>query len=101
MNATHLSVDEIIEFVSFSGISEETLTLSAKVNGHIRDCAECMERVTAFQDVYDELCRIGNSGSARGIMYKMVSEAELAAIKAEEIEELRDESDDGESQRLR
>lgn len=100
MNTTHLTVDEMIEFVSFSEITEETLSMSAKVNGHIRGCAECMERVSAFQDVYDELCKIGSAAFAKGIIYRVVSEQELAAMQTEQIKEAFEDLEEFRSQSL-
>ena len=57
----HLTIDEIIEFVSFEEIDESTLELSKKVNGHICKCQECLNRVKAFQMIYDEFYRL-NTG---------------------------------------
>ncbi|MBR5774042.1 MAG: hypothetical protein IKY44_04235 [Clostridia bacterium] len=100
MNTTHLTIDEMIEFVSFSAITEETLTLSAKVNGHIRGCAECQKRVGAFQDVYDELCRIGGAATAKSVIYRVVSEQELEAICAKQFKEAFENIEDMEAQGL-
>ena len=52
---THLTVDEIIEFVSFDALNKENLVLAAKVNGHIRSCKSCFEKVSSFQTVYNKL----------------------------------------------
>ena len=54
---THLTVDEIIEFVSLNKLNREALKLSATVNGHIRKCEKCLNRVNAFQMIYDEFSR--------------------------------------------
>ena len=56
----HLTVEEIIDFVSFDELTKENIDLALKVNKHIFSCAECMEKVNAFQNVYDELYRLGN-----------------------------------------
>ncbi len=50
----HLSVDEIIDFVSFEKWTEETAKLASIVNGHIYKCKECRTIVTAFQQLHDE-----------------------------------------------
>ncbi len=55
----HLTVDEIIDFVSFDKINPETLAFASKVNTHMRACNECMQRVRAFQNFYDEFEKIG------------------------------------------
>lgn len=57
----HLKVNEIIEFVSLNELNAETVEFCAYVNGHVRKCEECRQLVDAFQTVYDEFCRIGNS----------------------------------------
>ena len=57
----HLKTNEIIEFVSLNSLNEETLEFCAYVNGHVRECEECRELVSAFQTVYDEFRRMGSS----------------------------------------
>ena len=52
---THLTVDEIITFVSMEKLDTEGIELLKKVNEHIRECPECMRKVQAYQLVYDEL----------------------------------------------
>lgn len=81
----HLTIDEIIEFVSFSRISDETLSLSAKVNEHIRECGECAQRVMAFQAVYDELSSVCGASCAKESLYRVISEQELKDMQAQEI----------------
>ncbi len=49
----HLSFEEITKYVEANKASEETFSLIAKVNNHIRECNECGEKVTAFERVYD------------------------------------------------
>lgn len=53
----HLTVEQMIDFVSLTELNDEAIELSQQVNGHIRACDECMKKVRAFQDIYDELCR--------------------------------------------
>lgn len=50
----HLTIDEIIEFVSSCNADTETLQLISKVNQHIRSCSQCFQLVQSFQMVYDE-----------------------------------------------
>ncbi len=57
----HLTVNEIIEFVSLEELNDVTLEFCSHVNGHIRECEECRKLVNAFQAVYDEFCRLGNA----------------------------------------
>ena len=50
----HLTVDEIVNFVTFSKIDSESLDNAAKVTAHISKCPDCLRKVRAFQMVYDE-----------------------------------------------
>ena len=50
----HLTVDEMIRFVSLSKWDEDAMKLSVTVNGHIRKCEKCLRTVRAFQMIYDE-----------------------------------------------
>ncbi len=84
---THLSVEEIIDFVSFNELSKDTIDLSAKVNQHICSCPKCFETVSAFQMVYDELCRIGNTSDAKKGIYQLVSENNMLEMNATELYE--------------
>lgn len=58
----HLTVDEIIRFVSMTELNDETLALSAIVNSHIRRCKECLDLVRAFQLLHDEFMHMQNGG---------------------------------------
>ena len=49
----HLSIDEIIEFVSLSKMTKENLEFAAKVNAHICRCEECLTLVNQYQALYD------------------------------------------------
>ena len=55
----HLTLDDIIDFVSLNEINDESMQLIAAVNSHIAVCRECRELVRAFQLVYDELTAAG------------------------------------------
>ncbi len=54
----HLTVDEIINFVSLTELNSEAIELSATVNGHIRNCENCLKLVSSFQMIYDEFIRL-------------------------------------------
>ena len=54
----HLTLDDVIEFVSLTEINEESMQLISTVNTHIAACAECRALVRSFQTVYDELTRV-------------------------------------------
>lgn len=61
----HLTVDEIIDHVSFERLDRQALENAAKVNTHISCCGRCLRKVRAFQIVYDELVRVGNKSAFR------------------------------------
>lgn len=52
---THLTLDEIMEFVSLNELNEESMQLISMVNTHIAECDECRELVRSYQLVYDGL----------------------------------------------
>ncbi len=51
----HLNIDEIIQYVTATKVDRETLELMTKVNGHIRSCSVCKEKVNAYEMVNDEI----------------------------------------------
>ena len=51
----HLSIDEIIQYVTATKVNKETLDLMSKVNSHIRNCSVCKEKVNAYEMVNDEI----------------------------------------------
>lgn len=54
----HLTVEDIINFVSLTELNSEALELCATVNSHIRKCEKCLKLVRAFQTIYDEFSRL-------------------------------------------
>lgn len=80
----HLSVDEMIDFVSLTDLSENALMLSAAVTGHIRQCEKCLKRVQAFQLIHDEFIRMKASGDFKTYIHtKAETGRRLAAACAE------------------
>lgn len=65
----HLTIEEMISFVSISKLNDTSLNLASKVNTHIIKCTECRNKVRAFQDVFDGLCRAGRIGNENGNIY--------------------------------
>ncbi len=53
----HLDIETIIDYVMISEINDETKALAGEVCGHIIRCKDCMEKVNAFQTVYEALSR--------------------------------------------
>ena len=54
----HLTVDQIMDFVSLTALNEEATALIATVNGHIHKCEACLQRVRAFGLLHDEFVRL-------------------------------------------
>lgn len=69
----HLTVDDIIDFVSLNEMNKEAVELSATINGHIRKCAKCLELVRAFQMIYDEFSRLNTSGDFKKFVSETIS----------------------------
>ena len=55
----HLTVEEIIDFVSIREWTEASLALIACVNGHIRNCDQCLKLVQAGRLIHEEFLRMG------------------------------------------
>ena len=51
----HLKIEEIIDFVSAQRYDAKTAELASRVNTHIISCRECLEKINAYQMLYDEL----------------------------------------------
>ena len=49
----HLTVDQVIEFVSIEELNEETIGLAVSVNAHICRCGKCLKMVRAFREIHD------------------------------------------------
>ena len=69
---SHLSVDDIIEFVSSNKADAETLQLISTVNQHIRECPKCLHVVKAFQLVHDKFVKIGDSREFKKYFYNVI-----------------------------
>lgn len=83
----HLTIDEILDFVSFETLDATSLQLATKVNSHIRTCEECFRKVQAFQMIYDEFVRLGTHGNFKSHIYRIVSEE--TQEQSQQIEEIR------------
>ena len=49
----HVTVDEMIAFVSMDTLDEASLALASKVTTHIRSCTRCKGTLRAFQLICD------------------------------------------------
>ena len=85
---THLSVEEMIDFVSFEKLTEENIALAKKVNEHICSCKECFQKVSAFQTVYEEFQRIGTIADAKECIYRIIDDCQFKEMQEQEIQKI-------------
>lgn len=57
----HLTFDEIVDFVSFERLDDNSLNLASVVNGHICECQECFDIVKSLQLIYEEFETLGKA----------------------------------------
>ena len=76
----HLEIHEMIEFVSFEEINEETMKLVQYVNGHIRSCETCRKKIQAYQNIYDEMKRSLDEQEFYEMFCKEIYEKEQRAL---------------------
>lgn len=69
----HLTVDEIIEFVSLNELNNDAVKLIGLVNEHIRECEKCRRLVRAFQMVYDEFSRVGSDSDFKKTVLDVIT----------------------------
>jgi len=81
----HLTVDEILDFVSLTELNDEAMQLSAAVNGHIRNCDKCLKLVRSFQMIYDEFMKLNTSGDFKGFVSENLLELKNTNKKSIEI----------------
>ena len=85
---THLTVEEIIDFVSFETLTEENIALAKKVNEHICSCKACFDKVSAFQAVYEEFQRIGAVRDTKNCIYQIIDHKSLRETQDREVEKV-------------
>lgn len=66
----HLTIEEIIDFVSFNKLNDESISLAKKVNLHILKCDECREKVAAYQTICDQFVNIGRNDDLTNVCNK-------------------------------
>ncbi len=89
----HLTVDEIIEFVSLTELNGEAINISASVNGHIRECEKCLKLVRAFQTIYDEFSRLSSDSDIKKHIIDKVLKDDVENEAAIEIKPVIEEFD--------
>ena len=90
---THLTVDEILDFVTMTEFNQASLELASYVNTHITKCPKCFKAVSAFQTIYDEFSVIYDSPDKQqyldylkvqiDLTDKQIEKEELLTIRAE------------------
>ncbi len=84
---THLTLDEIIEYVSIDKLCEESLKLASKVDTHIRSCDECLEVVRALRSVHDSFENMKKSGDLKDFLQSEPIRDEMLLQRISEIRE--------------
>lgn len=82
----HLTVDEMMEFVSLTELNADAIMLSAAVNGHIRKCDKCLKCVQAFQLIHDEFSNLRNNGDFRTYLKNRLSQTTAEQSELENYE---------------
>lgn len=67
----HLTPEEMINFISISELTPETLALVSKVNTHIRQCDSCLTKLQSFQFVNDELTKQNQNAEESLLAYEL------------------------------
>lgn len=71
----HLTVEDIINYVSFKTMNDTDLMHAANVVSHIRKCKDCLEKVKAFQLVYDKLAESGRSAELSAMTAEIINDS--------------------------
>ena len=70
----HLTIDEMLDFVSLTELNSASIALSVAVNGHIRKCEKCLKTVRALQMIYDEFTRRNMKGEFKEFISENIAE---------------------------
>ena len=70
---SHLTIDDVIDFVSLTEMNSQAVKLSIAVNGHIRKCDKCLQLVRAAQLIYDEFSSLNSGGDFRRYVFEAIS----------------------------
>ncbi|MBQ9945522.1 MAG: hypothetical protein IJO68_03255 [Clostridia bacterium] len=82
--AEHLTIDEILDFVTMDNIDENTLSLIARVNSHILVCKECFELVNAIQLIQEEFERLQTSSDFRSFVSERYSNGRVSSSELQD-----------------
>ena len=80
----HLTVDEMLDFVSLEELNEESIAYAAAVNSHTRKCEKCRRAVCAFQEIYDKFVQYSADGSFKDFVSKSISKRKINAISEQD-----------------
>lgn len=86
----HLTVDEIIQFVSLTEMNEDAVHICATVNSHICKCGECLRQVQAFQTIYDAFARLHGGENFAQYVYRAAEQAAAEGENAHAVRETQD-----------
>lgn len=82
---SHLTFDEMVEYVSLSKLDEEALLLASKVDTHIRECDECLELVRAVRTIYDEFAKMNKGKNFKAFINELDSADNKTRARLDEI----------------
>ena len=49
----HLSAEDIVNYVTMDAMNETSLGVCKNVNGHIRGCTACLEKLRKYLNIHD------------------------------------------------
>lgn len=80
----HLTVDEIINYVSLAESSGDAAGICAHVNGHIRECATCLRQVQSFLRVYDAFTQLDTREDFASFVKRAAKRAAQTSVEGTE-----------------
>lgn len=80
---THLTFNEIMDFLSFETLDNNSLKLASTVNTHIARCQECFELVRSFQLLREEFEELGMTGEFTVIANKRFKEKKTQPVRTQ------------------
>ena len=86
----HITVDEIIDFVTDETLDAKSMENASKVTAHICKCSECLKKVQAFQKVYEEFERLGKISEYKLLACEMLNKKSEKSKREEVSLELED-----------
>lgn len=94
MEMKHLTIDEMLDFVSMTELNGDAMKLAAYITKHIRECDSCMKQVRALQMVYDEFSALNTKCSLKDFLAEKAPDLEkLGELQEKNVEKEYKEAD--------